>query len=183
MKKALILAILALPLLLQAEEKMGGYLGVYTEELTDAMRTALNVKSGVLVSAVEEGSPAEKVGLAAGDIIMELDGVKTDSYKDLKMAISERPNTKVKIVFLRSGKKMEKTAELGEMKMMKKKIINIEDVDVDEIKGMCQEMCKELEGMEGMKKIKIHMDDTLEDLKADVDMLKKEIEELKKKIK
>jgi len=181
-KKALIIAILALPLLVLAEGKMGGYLGVSTEELSDAMRTALRVKSGVLVSNVQEDSPAEKAGLMAGDIIMELDGVKIESFKDLKTAISERPNKKVKIVFMRSDKKMEKTAELSEMEM-KKKIIDIESMDIKEIKGMCKEMCKGMEDMEGMKKIKIHMDDTIEDLKADVEMLKKEIEELKKKIK
>ena len=183
MRKVLIIAILALPLLVLAEEKMGGYLGVYTEELSDAMRTALNVKSGVLVSKVQEDSPAERAGLMTGDIITELDGVKTNSYKDLKTAISERPNKKVKIVFLRSGKKMEKTAELGETKMMKKKIMDIESMDMDELKGMCKEMCKDIEGMEGMKKIKIYADDTIEDMKVELEMLKKEIEELKKKIK
>jgi C-terminal processing protease CtpA/Prc len=182
MRKALIIAILALPLLVLAEEKMGGYLGVYTEELSDAMKTALNVKSGILVSKVQEDSPAEKAGIMSGDIIMELDGVKIETYKDLKTSISERPNKKVKIVFMRSGKKMEKTAELGEMEM-KKKIIDIESMNMKEIEGMCKEMCKDVEGMEGIKKIKIHMDDTIEDLKADVEMLKKEIEELKKKIK
>jgi membrane-associated protease RseP (regulator of RpoE activity) len=182
-KKALIIAILALPMLVLAEGKMGGYLGVYTEELSDATRTALNVKSGILVSKVQEDSPAEKAGLMTGDIIMELDGVKVESYKDLKTAISERPNKKVKIVFMRSGKKMDKTAELGEMEMKKKKIIDIESMDLDEIKGMCKEMCKDIEGMEGMKKIKIHMDDTIDDLKKEVEMLKKEVEELKKKIK
>ena len=184
MKKALILAILALPVLALAEGKMGGYLGVYTEELSDAMKTALNMKAGVLVSKVQEDSPAEKAGLKSGDIIVELDGVKVESYKDLKTTISERPNKKVKIAFIRSGKKMEKTAELSEMEMkMKKKIIDIESIDEEEIEAMCKKMCKDIEGMEGMKKIKIYAHDAVEDLKAEIEMLKKEIEELKKKIK
>ena len=183
MKKALIIAVLALPMLALAEGKMGGYLGVYTEEISDAMKTALNMKAGILVSKVQEDSPAEKAGLMSGDIITELDGVKIESYKSLKTAISERPNKKVKIAFIRSGKKMEKTAELGEMEMKKTKIIDIESMDIDELKGMCKEMCKDIEGMEGMKKIKIHADDALEDLKVELEMLKKEIEEIKKKIK
>ncbi len=182
MKKALIIAILALPMLALAEGKMGGYLGVYTEELSDAMKTALNMKAGILVSKVQEDSPAEKAGLKSGDIITEIDGVKVESYKDLKTAISERPNKKVKIVFIRSGKKMEKTAELGEMEM-KKKIIDIESIDEKEIEAMCKKMCKDVEGMEGMKKIKIYAHDAVEDLKVELEMLKKEIEELKKKIK
>ena len=48
MKKMLLLATIAIPLLVFAEEKAIGYLGVTTEALSQAMITALDVEHGSL---------------------------------------------------------------------------------------------------------------------------------------
>jgi S1-C subfamily serine protease len=46
------------------------------------------VSSGALVQGVEPGSPAESVGLSAGDVIVSLGGKTVDSANSLSSAIS-----------------------------------------------------------------------------------------------
>ena len=67
MKKLFILAAIALPLLVFAEEETIGYLGVITEELSETMMKALDVEYGLLIKDVVENAPAEKAGLEDGD--------------------------------------------------------------------------------------------------------------------
>jgi len=59
-----------------------GYLGVGIATVTNDLQTeySLPVNRGVLVASVEDGSPAAKAGLVAGDIITAINGtpVKTD---------------------------------------------------------------------------------------------------------
>jgi hypothetical protein len=72
------------------------------------------VVPGLKLTGVRAGSPAEKGGLAAGDVIVEFGGVKvTDlqSYSDALYA--HKPGDVVKVVFLRDGKQMETTVTLG----------------------------------------------------------------------
>ncbi len=45
---------------------------------------------GVLVAAVEPGSPAEKAGIVRGDIILEAAGQPVDTAQDLKAAVDAR---------------------------------------------------------------------------------------------
>jgi membrane-associated protease RseP (regulator of RpoE activity) len=53
-----------------------GYFGVALLDLTSELRTHFGVPddSGVMVSKVEPGSPAEKAGVRVGDILTRLDG-------------------------------------------------------------------------------------------------------------
>jgi membrane-associated protease RseP (regulator of RpoE activity) len=53
-----------------------GYLGVALLDLTPELRSHFGVPddAGVMVSKVDPGSPAEKVGLRAGDILTRIDG-------------------------------------------------------------------------------------------------------------
>ena len=72
------------------------------------------VVPGLKLTGVRAGSPAEKGGLTAGDVIVEFGGVKvTDlqSYSDALYA--HKPGDVVKVVFLRDGKQMETTVTLG----------------------------------------------------------------------
>ena len=168
MKKILLLAAVAIPLLVFAEEKAIGYLGVTTEALTQAMTTALDVEHGVLIKEVVEKSPAEKAGLEKGDVILEVDGEKIVDYAMLKGLVAAKPDEKVKILINRAGKEYTKEAKLGARAKPKFKI-QMELPDFEEIKKLMSQGTEELK-------------QELEHLKEELEMLKKELEELKKKI-
>ena len=69
---------------------------------------------GLRLTGVRAGSPAEKGGLLAGDVIVEFGGrAVTDlqSYSDALYA--HKPGDVVKVAYLRDGKRMEATVTLG----------------------------------------------------------------------
>ncbi len=53
-----------------------GYLGVTIQPVTSEIATRLGLKEphGVIVGAVEKGSPAERAGLKQGDVIIAFNG-------------------------------------------------------------------------------------------------------------
>ena len=53
-----------------------------------ATRPAHSSESGVLVISVPSGSPADRAGLARGDIILGIDGSAVNNPRDLREAIS-----------------------------------------------------------------------------------------------
>jgi len=71
--------------------------------------------SGVTVSNVVSGSPAEQAGLKIGDTITSVDGREVKSGDDLVADIASRkPNSKAKITFIRNGKKDETTVTIAD---------------------------------------------------------------------
>lgn len=60
-----------------------GFIGVSLVELTPELRSYFGVANdtGVLVSEAVKGSPAEKAGIRAGDVIVSLDGKGVDSSR------------------------------------------------------------------------------------------------------
>jgi S1-C subfamily serine protease len=86
-----------------------GWLGVM---IADA--PADEVRGGVRITSVVEGSPAQKAGLKDGDIIVRLDGESVAGMEALVESIgSHEPGEKVKLVVLREGEETTITAELG----------------------------------------------------------------------
>lgn len=68
---------------------------------------------GVRLSGVSPGSPAEKAGLKAGDIIVKFAGVTIRNLEDLVFALrSERPGDQVEVLYLREGKELSVQAML-----------------------------------------------------------------------
>ncbi len=80
--------------LIKYGETRRGWLGVRIQEVTKEIAEVekLEKAKGALVASVSEGSPADKAGLKAGDIILEFDGKKIDTMKELPKAVA---NTKV----------------------------------------------------------------------------------------
>ena len=68
------------------------YLGVSLVDLTDELREHFGAPkdAGLLVSSVEDGSPAEKAGIRVGDIIVGIDGKDVGSSGDLRRGLREK---------------------------------------------------------------------------------------------
>jgi serine protease Do len=67
-----------------------GWLGVSIQPLTPELAKSFRLKDekGVLISDVVQDSPAERAGIAAGDIVLEFDGKKVDTPQDLQKAVA-----------------------------------------------------------------------------------------------
>ncbi len=71
--------------------------------------------TGVKIASVMSGSAGEAAGLQAEDIIIELDGEKTDDLKTYSDLLKKyEPNDVVKLKVLREGKEVEISLKLGE---------------------------------------------------------------------
>src|SRR5208283_868360 len=71
--------------------------------------------SGVTVSSVVAGSPADQAGLKVGDTITSVDGRKVTKGAELVAEIASRkPGAKVSINFLRNGKTQETTVTVAD---------------------------------------------------------------------
>lgn len=72
-----------------------GRLGVEVKDLPRELAEAINIKGqGAFVARVERGSPAEKGGIQAGDIILKFDNQPIEHSSDLPRAVGEtRPGT------------------------------------------------------------------------------------------
>jgi membrane-associated protease RseP (regulator of RpoE activity) len=68
------------------------YLGVSLTDLTDELREHFGAPkdAGLLVSSVEDGSPADKAGIRVGDIIVGIDGKDVESSIDLRRGLREK---------------------------------------------------------------------------------------------
>ena len=69
---------------------------------------------GLKLTGVRAGSPAEKGGLVAGDIIVEFGGAAVTDLQSYSDALySHKPGESVKVVYKRDGKRMETTVTLA----------------------------------------------------------------------
>ena len=67
-----------------------GWLGVSIQPLTPELAKSFGLKEprGVLIADVVKDSPADKAGLASGDVLMEFGGKKVDAPQDLQKAVA-----------------------------------------------------------------------------------------------
>lgn len=80
-----------------------GWLGLYTDNLTEPMLIALNMDHGVLVTEVVEGSPAWTAGFQTGDVVVEIDGEPTSDCQELRAVVRARPDKCVQARVRRRG--------------------------------------------------------------------------------
>jgi serine protease Do len=78
-------------------------IGVAATSLTKQLASHFGVEGGVMISEVREGSPAEKAGLKAGDIIVEVGGNLVKGNGDLVRAINDKKEGDVTLTIVRSG--------------------------------------------------------------------------------
>lgn len=94
-----------------------GQIGVGIQDITPDLRRAFdldNGQQGVLISEVAEGSPAEKAGLKAGDIVISVDGKATGSSGQLRSQIGIKSiGDKVNLGVLRDGDEKQFKVKVG----------------------------------------------------------------------
>jgi len=148
-----------------------GRLGVYIGDLSEGLAEHFGVPGGkgVLVQDIVEGSPAEKSGIAAGDVILKVGDQAVSDTDELKEAISDmETGTETPIVVWRDGKQqtLKVTVEGAEGAEGRKAYI------------------RTLRGGDGteVRKIVIGEAEDASDLRETIDELKTEIQELKDEI-
>jgi periplasmic serine protease, Do/DeqQ family len=93
-----------------------GYLGIFMQDVDRNIAKHFKLKKaqGVIVTDVVKGSPAEKAGIKAGDLILKIDGLDVKNSLQLRAYVqSKKPGDKVKLKVLRDGKEKEITVNLG----------------------------------------------------------------------
>lgn len=73
----------------EIEEKLGAQIQELTPQLAARYRISSEIKRGVVVISVEEGSPADELGLQEGDVILEINRKKIETTKDFEKAIKD----------------------------------------------------------------------------------------------
>jgi serine protease Do len=76
-------------------------MGIGTQTLTKQLADYFGVSEGVLVTSVNDNSPAAKAGLKAGDVITGVDGEKVASSGDISRAIGKKQDGPVTLTVVR----------------------------------------------------------------------------------
>src|ERR1700688_595606 len=95
-----------------------GWLGVQVQPVTADIADSLGMKqaTGAMVDNPQDGSPAAKAGIEAGDVITAVNGAPVKDSRDLARTISMMaPGTSVKLDVLHKGESRPMTLTLGEM--------------------------------------------------------------------
>ncbi|MBC7164420.1 MAG: DegQ family serine endoprotease [Roseovarius sp.] len=103
--------------LVEFGEVQRGRLGVMIQDLTPDLADALDVKAatGAVIISVEPGTPADDAGLAAGDVVVAVNGETVEGSADLRRKIGlRRPGDKVEIAYLRDGARRTAQVTLAE---------------------------------------------------------------------
>jgi len=83
-----------------------GYLGIVVQQMTPDLAESFNLKEnqGILIAEVTSDSPAEKAGLQAGDVILELNGKPVSNPGEFRNQVALiAPNTPIQLTINRDG--------------------------------------------------------------------------------
>jgi len=104
-----------------------GWLGVEIQPVTSDIAESLGLKSGkgALVSSAQDAGPGKKAGIAAGDVITQVDGKDIDSPKELARTIGGySPGKSVDVTVWRNGKNETVKVDLGTLPASDKQASN-----------------------------------------------------------
>jgi serine protease Do len=99
-----------------------GRIGVVIQEVSKDLATSfgLDRPRGALVNSVEKGSPADKAGVEATDIITRFDGKAVDASNDLPRIVgATRPGAKIELEVWRKGAARTLSITVGELQESK----------------------------------------------------------------
>jgi serine protease Do len=95
-----------------------GWIGVSVQPVTPEIADSLGLKKteGALVAEPQQGGPAAKAGIEAGDIIMSVNGIAIKDSRDLAKRIGGMgPGSTVRLVVLHKGAEKTVALTLGEL--------------------------------------------------------------------
>jgi serine protease DegQ len=94
-----------------------GWIGVEPQNLSKELAESLNLPkdtTGVLISGVLEGGPADKAGMKPGDVLTQVNGQPVNDVVTLLNRIAQTsPGDEAKINLLRKGKPMALKVQVG----------------------------------------------------------------------
>ena len=108
--------------LIKYGETKRGWLGVRIQQVTKEIAEVqqLDEPKGALIAGVSEGSPAEKAGIKPGDIILEFDGKKIKTMRNLpKIVANTKVGKNVDLKIWRNKKLVSKKLTLGRLESSK----------------------------------------------------------------
>tara|TARA_B100002051_G_scaffold221483_1_gene215473 strand:- start:281 stop:1369 length:1089 start_codon:yes stop_codon:yes gene_type:complete len=108
--------------LIKYGETKRGWLGVRIQQVTKEIATVagLSETKGAFIGGVSDGSPAEKGGMKTADIVLEFDGQKIQTMRNLpKVVANTKPNKKVTVKVWRDKKLVTLRLTLGRMESAK----------------------------------------------------------------
>jgi serine protease Do len=93
--------------------RIGVQIGPVSKDVAESI--GLGRPSGAFVASVEKGSPADKGGIEAGDIVTKVDGRVIETSSELPRVISAvKPGSKVTLTVFRNGKPRDVGVTVGE---------------------------------------------------------------------
>ncbi len=105
--------------LIDEGEVSRGWLGVVIQTMNPELAEALDLPEntdGVVVSDVQQGSPADEAGLQRGDVIVSLADTDIDTASSLRNRVAmQSPGTEVELGVLRGGERQTVALTLGEL--------------------------------------------------------------------
>jgi len=105
-----------------------GYLGMGIVPVSDDVKNAFNLSEtrGALVQTVDPKLPAARAGIKPGDVVVDIDGHKVNTNRDLIDYVSYLPvGSKVNITVMRDGERRTLTATTAE----RKDVVEAENTD------------------------------------------------------
>jgi len=94
-----------------------GFLGVRPQEITRELAEANDLEDteGIIIASVEQGTPANKAGIEAGDVITDFDGASITSVSQFRRVVAGvTPGDKVEVRIVRDGRSKVLTVVLEE---------------------------------------------------------------------
>ncbi|MCC5944693.1 MAG: Do family serine endopeptidase [Bernardetiaceae bacterium] len=140
-----------------------GLLGVRIQEVDAKLAKEKDLPriAGVYIASINEGSGADKAGLAPEDVITHIEGVEINSVARLQeMVARKRPGDIIEVVYLRKGKENKAKVTLQNVSGTTEIVKNLRSKSVS-IKQLGAEVCKTSEedeqkiGMPGIVVTKI----------------------------
>lgn len=95
-----------------------GWLGVMIQEMTKELAESfgLNKPVGALIANVDKGSPADKAGMAASDVIIKFDGKTVENSSELpRLVAAVKPGKRVSVQLWRKGAYKDISVVVGEL--------------------------------------------------------------------